>query len=242
VALAGIALGLAGLWAFAELADEVREGEALPFDRFVLLSLRSPADPADPLGPEWLELLAKDITSLGGVAVLSLITLAVVGFLLLVRRRVEAGLVGVAVAGGAALSSLLKWSFGRARPEAILHSTEVFTASFPSGHAMLSAVVYLTLGAILAQGQGRLRVKVYLMAVAAVVTGLVGVSRVYLGVHWPTDVLAGWSMGLAWAVLCWLGTRWIQRRRRADRPSGRASLRPRDQIGAHSGEDQGLQR
>ncbi|MEF8793133.1 phosphatase PAP2 family protein [Thiohalorhabdus sp.] len=202
--LLALILALVGLWVFAEVADEVREGEARPYDRLVLLSLRSAAAPSDPLGPAWLEAVAQDITSLGGVVVLALITGAVVGFLVLVRRRVEACLVAVAVGGGAVLSTLLKLAFGRDRPDPALHATEVVTASFPSGHAMLSAVVYLTLAAILAQSQEGLRVKVYLLAVAVLVTGLVGISRVYLGVHWPTDVLGGWSLGLAWALLCWL--------------------------------------
>jgi len=178
-----------GLLAFGELAEEVLEGDTRAFDRTVLLALRTPDDPADPIGPDWVEEAARDITSLGSFAILTLITLAAVGYLVMVRKR-GAALLVVASIGGALLSALLKHVFERTRPDLVPHAVQVYTASFPSGHAMLSAITYLTLGALLMRVQPSRRVKAYLLSVAVVVTVLVGASRVYLGVHWPTDVPA----------------------------------------------------
>jgi undecaprenyl-diphosphatase len=204
---------LAGaLWGFLVLADEVAEGGTGRFDRAILLALRNPQDPADPIGPRWFEEMARDVTALGSTVVLTLITLAAIGFLLMLRRRAAALLVAVSVGGGVLLSNLLKFGFARPRPELVPHAVKVYTASFPSGHSMLSAVTYLTLGALLARVQPRRRLKLYLLGLAVLLTVLVGASRVYLGVHWPTDVLAGWCMGAAWAILCWLAARWLQRR------------------------------
>ncbi len=202
----------AGLFAFAELAEAVVEGDTRAFDEFLLLGLRSAADPSDPLGPRWLEETMRDFTALGGIGVLSAVAFAVIGYLALAGKRHAATTVAVAVAGGFLLSSALKWGFARPRPDLVPHGQAVYTQSFPSSHAMLSAVVYLTLGALLARTQPRRRVKLYFLAVAGVLTVVVGVSRVYLGVHWPTDVLAGWTVGAGWAFLCWLVMLWLQRR------------------------------
>lgn len=207
----------AATWGFVELADEVMEGETATLDQTLLLALRNPADPSDPLGPAWLEELARDLTALGGTGVLALVTLTVVGFLLLQRKTHAALLLAVAVGGGMILSTLLKLGFERPRPDLVPHAVHVYTYSFPSGHAMLAAVTYLTLGALLARVQPQLRIKAYLLLVAVLLTVLVGISRVYLGVHWPTDVLAGWTVGAAWAVLCWLIARWLQRRGKVER-------------------------
>ena len=202
----------AGLLAFVMLAAEVVEGDTRAFDEFLLLSLRSAADPSDPIGPRWLEEMMRDFTALGGTGVLTAVTLAVIGFLVLTRKRHVAVTVAVAVVGGLLLSHALKWGFARPRPELVPHGQAVYTQSFPSGHAMLSAVVYLTLGALLARTQAQRGVKFYFLAVAGLLTVVIGVSRVYLGVHWPTDVLAGWVGGTGWALLCWLVTLWLQRR------------------------------
>jgi undecaprenyl-diphosphatase len=198
--------------AFAELADEVEDGETHAFDRAVMLALRHPGDPADPLGPAWIEFIARDITALGGTAVLVLLTLAALGFLLLSRRWGAALFVALAMVGGTLLSNALKSVFDRPRPDLVPHAVEVSSASFPSGHAMLSAVAYLTLGALVAEVLPQRRFRIYLLLWAVFLTLVVGTSRVYLGVHWPTDVLAGWSIGAAWALLCASVAYWMQRR------------------------------
>jgi undecaprenyl-diphosphatase len=121
-------------------------------------------------------------------------------------------LLAVSVGGGTLLSTLLKLGFDRPRPDLVAHLVDVRTLSFPSGHAMLSAVTYLTIGVLVARVSPKRRIKVYVTAVALVLTLAIGLSRVYLGVHWPTDVLAGWSIGAAWAMACWLGAVFLQRR------------------------------
>ncbi len=215
--LAGLVLAVAALLAFAGIAAEMLEGETLGFDRAVLLALRHPDAPYDPIGPRWVTEVARDVTGLGGNAILFFVTLAVAGYLALVRKRAAALLVIVTVGGGMALSTLLKLAFQRPRPDLVPHGAEVYTASFPSGHAMLSAVTYLTLAALLIQVQVQWRAKTYVLALAVLVTLLIGVSRVYLGVHWPTDVLAGWCIGAAWALLCWLAALALQRNRQVER-------------------------
>lgn len=213
LALACIA---AALLVFVELSDAVREGETLAFDEAVLHMLRMDDAPHDPVGPRWFELMVRDFTALGSAGVLTALTLAVFGFLMLVGKRHVALLLAVSVGGGAVLSSAFKVLFARPRPDLVPHLAEVSTLSFPSGHAMLSAVVYLTIGVLLARAYADVRVKLYLLGVAVLLTVIVGVSRIYLGVHWPTDVLAGWAMGAAWALLCWLAMLWLQARGRVE--------------------------
>jgi len=220
--LVGLSLSAGLLFAFVELAGEVLEGETLAFDKTILLALRSAADPNEPGGPWWLARMARDITSLGSTTILTLTTVAALGFLLLLRKRGAALLVLVSVGGGMTLSSTLKALVGRARPDLVPHGDIVVTASFPSGHAMLSAIVYLTLGALLAQFVAGRRVKAYLLVCAMLLTLLVGASRVYLAVHWPTDVLAGWCVGAAWAALCWIVAEWLQRRGAVEPDHGEA--------------------
>jgi undecaprenyl-diphosphatase len=188
------------------------QGETRAFDRAILLAFRNSTDLSDPIGPHWLEIIFRDITSLGGATVLTLMTIAVTGFLLIDAKRGAALLVLGSVIGGVVLSSILKLGIDRPRPDLVVHLVEVQTASFPSGHAMLSAVVYLTLGALLSRVEGPRRIKIYVLSVAVILTLLIGVSRIYLGVHWPTDVLAGWCAGATWAVLCWRVALALQRR------------------------------
>jgi undecaprenyl-diphosphatase len=174
--------------------------------------LRRPNNPAMPIGPDWIVEVGRDLTAVGGVAVLLLATLAVAGFLLLDRKLAAMGFVLAAVASGLVVSSLLKACFARPRPDVVPHLSLVYTSSFPSGHSMMSAIVYLTLGALLARTTTRRPLRFYFLAVALLLTGLVGASRVYMGVHYPTDVLAGWAAGLVWATLCWLVARRLQHR------------------------------
>jgi undecaprenyl-diphosphatase len=153
-----------------------------------------------------------DITSLGGSSVLALITVASAGYLFVARRPETALFLMLAVAGGALANTLLKLLFSRARPDVVQHLVEVAHTSFPSGHAMNSAVTYLTLGALLARAESSAAIRIYLIVVAILLTLLIGFSRVYLGVHWPSDIIAGWCLGGAWAILCSLVARALQRR------------------------------
>ena len=208
-----------GSWGFIELADEVLEGESEDFDRAVLLSMRNSEDITDPLGPVWLEEIGRDITALGGNAILIFLTLSIAGFLALMKQKWVALFLVCAVASGMLMSSGLKLFFDRPRPDLVPHGSHVYTRSFPSGHSALSAVTYLTLGALLARVQQRRRLKAYILLQALFITIAVGTSRVYLGVHWPTDVLAGWTIGATWAAICWMIFRWFQRETQIDQPA-----------------------
>ena len=206
-----VVIVVVALIAFAALAGEVVEGETRDFDHAVLAALGVPEDPAASTGPGWLAEVARDFTALGSTAVLIFVVAAGAGYLAMRARKTEAvSLVG-AVGGGTVQSSVLKLGFDRPRPGFGSPLVEVYTTSFPSGHAMLSAVTYLTLGALVMRGEARIWMKSYVLALAIVTTLLVGASRIYLGVHWPTDVLAGWSVGAAWALLCWLFTSMVSR-------------------------------
>jgi undecaprenyl-diphosphatase len=180
------------------------EGDTATFDRTILLALRDPANHLQPIGPDWLRTVALDITALGGPVVLSLVTATIAGFLLVIRRPGAATLVGASIIGGMLLSTWLKDSFDRPRPELVPHIVVATSASFPSGHAMLSAVTYLTLAGLLMRIQSGWPAKAYVLSMAVLLTVSIGASRVYLGVHWPTDVVAGWCVGAGWALLCWL--------------------------------------
>jgi undecaprenyl-diphosphatase len=212
-------LVVVGAWGFVELAGDVIEGDTKAFDHWVLNALRNPEDPAWPLGPRWLVEIGRDITALGSSVVLALVTAAVIGFLLLQRKYGAVWFVVVSTIGGSLLSHLLKELFARERPTPVPFIW-VSSPSFPSGHATLSAVVYLALGILLARIEPRPLLKVYFLAVMMALTFLVGLSRVYLGVHYPTDVLAGWTVGLVWALLCWLAAWYLQRRGAVERDHG----------------------
>lgn len=197
---------------FAWLGSEVARGNPLAIDRWLLLRLRSVSDPALSIGPRWLSQAMVDLTALGGGTVLTLVTLLVAGYLAARRKLALAIFVASSIGAGALLTALLKTLFARARPDIVPHLVEVGSASFPSGHAMNSATVYLTGAALLASAEPSRRVRIFLMAAALMLTLLIGASRVFLGVHFPTDVLAGWSVGIAWAVLAsWVAAR-LQRR------------------------------
>lgn len=201
-----------GAMAFLSIADEVAEGETRAIDLAVLDALREPGQPQALIGPDWLHVMAMDITALGSLAVLSLLILLAFGVLACLRRWGEGLLLLVGAGGGLAISQGLKALFGRERPALDYRAVEAVNASFPSGHAMLSAVVFLTLGALAARFAQRKRLKALALGAAVLLSLLVGLSRVYLGVHWASDVLAGWSVGAAWAMACWLAafawTRW----------------------------------
>jgi undecaprenyl-diphosphatase len=210
--LLGAIVILALIWIFATLAGEVMEGDTRQFDEWVLGALRQQADPGQLRGPRWLASGAQDLTALGSPTVLGLTVLAVTGYLFLHGLYRNGMFIFVASVGGWVLNGLLKAVFARSRPDIVPHLREVMSSSFPSGHALTSAAVYLTLGALLMRiAEGRLA-KYYCIAIAMLLTFLVGSSRVFLGVHYPTDVVAGWLIGMSWALLCWVVERTLERR------------------------------
>lgn len=214
LAFLAVTVLLAGV---GNLASDVVEGDTLAFDRWLISGLRDPADPGEPLGPWWLKKAMIDLTALGGGPFLTLMTLAAAGFLAAARKWGMALFVTLAIAGGGLAANGLKWIFVRARPDLVPHLVSVDSASFPSAHAMNSAVTFLTLGVLLSRTQKDLRLKAYLLGVAVFLTLIVGFSRVYLGVHWPTDVVAGWAVGAAWAILCSLVAARLQQRQTIER-------------------------
>jgi undecaprenyl-diphosphatase len=215
-----IAIGIAalGALAFMAIADEALEGDTHAFDESILMALREPGDINNPIGPQWLADIMADLTALGGTAVLTLLVAGAVFYLLSVGKRGTALLVGGAVGSGAVLSALLKLGFDRPRPDLVAHLSHAYSSSFPSGHAMLSAVTYLTLGVLLARAHQQRRTKIIVLTYGVTLTVLIGLSRIYLGVHWPTDVMAGWALGAAWAALWWLIAWWLQRRGKIEQP------------------------
>ena len=220
VVLVVLAMGTASLWGFIEIAEDVFEGDTQAFDRWVVQAMRDPNNLADPIGPPWVEEMARDVTALGGLAWITMATVVIAIYLWLDDKTHMAVFVVAATASGAIVSMLLKSLFSRPRPDLVPHLSHVYTSSFPSGHSMLAAVVYLTLGSLLASVIGNLKLKIYVLCVAVLLTVFVGVSRIYLGVHYPTDVLGGWLAGLVWALLCWLVARRLQRRGQVEKASG----------------------
>ncbi|MGZ9723430.1 phosphatase PAP2 family protein [Rhizobium miluonense] len=210
-----------GVFLFVYLTGEVLEGSTKRFDEAILLALRQPGDLSVPIGPGWLTHAVKDITSLGGTTVLAMMTVLVTIYLLLDRRRAIAIFVLASVLGGWALSSLLKLSVARPRPDIVPHLVDVNDLSFPSGHAMVSAVTYLTLATLISGTRHYRSTRIFVVATGILLTLLIGMSRVYLGVHYPTDVLGGWCAGATWALGCWiLARRFISLSRGTDSPAG----------------------
>ena len=212
VLLLAVAVIFCSLFVFVGVTDMVREGELHETEIRLMRDLRSAQDPSRPIGPLWLEHWSRDITALGSGAVLTLMTLLVVGYLLIESWYASAVLFLASVVGGALLTTGLKAFFGRDRPNVVPHLTDAFFKSYPSGHSMMSSVVYLTAAVILARTLRRRPAKIYCVSAALFLSFLVGLSRVYLGVHYPTDVVAGWTGGIAWALLCWLTAYWLEKR------------------------------
>ncbi|MXO61846.1 phosphatase PAP2 family protein [Qipengyuania oceanensis] len=207
------------LWGFGALAGEMIEGETGAYDSKIELALRHSDNLAVPVGPAFLKTAMIDLTALGSETILTLVTVLAIAFLLLRKRQNQALLVAAAVGGGALLSGLLKSQFSRARPEIVPHLVPVHSASFPSGHAMNSAIVYLTIAVLIARSYEDARTRNFIVGLAVIATGVIGFSRVYLGVHWPSDVAAGWLVGGAWASLMGLVAVTLQRRRKIEQPA-----------------------
>lgn len=211
VLLAALALiGTAG-WIFLEIQDNIRSGAAFDFDERILLFFRVPGSPEILLGPPWIEYAARDLTSLGGRAVLTLVTLAVSGVFLLRRQFQPLILLWIIVMGGTLLMGELKTFYARPRPDLNLRLSGETSLSFPSGHAMMSTMIYMTLAVMVAEFQEGRRMRVYTVSFAAFLAALIGLTRVVLGVHYPSDVIAGWTVGICWALFCWLVAHWLKR-------------------------------
>jgi undecaprenyl-diphosphatase len=211
--LLGVMFAVAvSVWGLALLIATLEYPRIQRFDERVLLSLRRPDDSAVPIGPSWLLGAARDVSALGSTTILVLMIVSVAGYLLLERRTGMLGLVLAATCGGGLILNVLKPLFARPRPSVVPHLVPVHSPSFPSGHSLLSAVVYLTLGALLARVTSDRITRIYLILLAAFLTVSIGLSRIYLGVHYPTDVLGGWVAGFLWALACGLVARELQRR------------------------------
>ncbi len=210
--LLSLLIVIGGTWGFIELLDEVHEGETQIVDEWAIRTIGGYDAPA------WLEEVGRDLTALGGVAVLSMATVGISGYLFIAGKRHAMVLLLASTLGALVISFVLKDLIDRPRPDLVEHRSYVMTQSFPSGHSMLSAAVYLTLGALLARLTNSWVLKCYFIGLALILTGMVGISRVFLGVHWPTDVLAGWTAGLVWALACWGVARYLQLRGQVEKP------------------------
>ncbi|MGB7343301.1 MAG: phosphatase PAP2 family protein [Pirellulaceae bacterium] len=207
--LFGLLVMVLAVWGLIELTDEVLEGSTDAFDRWAVRSLREANDPANPIGPTWMEEAGRDLTALGGIAVMLIAIASSAGFLAINRAYRTMTVLLISTLSGMGATLLMKSLFARPRPDFVPHLSHVYTSSFPSGHSMMAAVVYLTLAVLIAPVLRHFWLRFYAIAVAAGLTVLVGISRVYMGVHYPTDVLAGWTAGLVWALTCWLIARGI---------------------------------
>lgn len=211
-ALCALAIGMIAFLIFAHIADEIIfEGEHA-LDRTIMMALRSPHDAAHPIGPGWMADVMRDITSLGSTSVLTLAVVGTVVFLALVRKFGPAIYVALATIGGTLSVQGLKLLFARDRPDFVPDVAQMTSKSFPSGHSSLSAIVYLTLAVLVARELKPLVLKSYVVLLAMAICALVGISRVYLGFHWPSDVVAGWTFGSAWALVCWAAAEWFEQR------------------------------
>jgi undecaprenyl-diphosphatase len=194
IGIAAIALlGLAAASLFAE-------GGANSVDHMLMLALRTPGALDDPIGPKWFEDVMRDMTGLGGIGVVIGSSLVFAGYLALRRRFVDVGVLAASVIGAQLVSAVIKHWVERPRPDLVSHEAAIYSASFPSGHTLMATTVYLTFAMLIAADFPERRVRDYLLGVAWVVSFAVGASRIYLGVHWPSDVLAGWCIGALWML------------------------------------------
>lgn len=210
-ALGLLVASLVGLGGY--LADELIEGEGWAIDQRLLVGLRVPGDLQRPIGPHWLQQSAVDISALGGPTLMWLFGVSGLVWLLWRRHRAEAAWIAVSLIGATLISNSLKYVIGRPRPALVPHLVHVNNASFPSGHSLVSAALYLTLALMLAEDAKSWTARGAIVGFGALLVLLIGCSRVYLGVHWPSDVLGGWSFGTAWALAVFAANRWLRNAR-----------------------------
>ncbi|WBH15627.1 phosphatase PAP2 family protein [Sphingomonas radiodurans] len=208
-------LALAGaVLVIALLGSTIARGSQFDFDSAIMLGLRIPGDLATPVGPVWLRQAMIDVTALGGGTVLTIVVVLTIGYLLAGRHFLTAALVFGGTVSGSNAVALGKRLVARERPALVDHLVEVSSASFPSGHASNSAIIYLTIALTVMQIVPSRAARWYLFGATIALVTLIGVSRVYLGVHWPSDVLAGWSAGALWALAWWALGSWLRLRLR----------------------------
>jgi undecaprenyl-diphosphatase len=205
--------GLA-LWGLIYLGGEMREGETLGFDRDLMMALRAPGRPHAPIGPPWLPDAMRDVTALGSTALITLATLTASAALLYRKRWGRALVLLLVVVLANASDDLLKVFYNRARPDFAVAGLYIRSQSFPSGHSTASAALWLSLATIAASFEARTDAKVFWFVTAVLAILAVGFSRVYLGAHWPTDVVAGWVLGAMWALIGWAAWNWLSPRQR----------------------------
>lgn len=217
IAMAALA---AAVGVIALLGRTIAGGARFDFDTNLMLAVRQAGDPATPGGPAWLKQVMVDLTALGGETVLTLAVILTAALALASRHFLTAALVVAGTISGSIAVALAKLVVGRERPALVDHLVEVGSASFPSGHAANSAIIYLTIALLAIQVIPRAAARVTVLGATILLVTAIGCSRVYLGVHWPSDVLAGWSFGTLWALGWWAGAGWL--RLRLAPPHGRA--------------------
>jgi undecaprenyl-diphosphatase len=197
----GVLFGVSALLLFIHIAHDIAKGRKWSLDQRILVALRKPGQPQVPIGPLWLEQTAIDLSALGGFTIMWFFSAALFGFFMLIQRPLEAGLFAFSVVGSSLLNAGVKRLIARPRPFVVPHLATVSNGSFPSGHAMLSATAYLALAALTANAMPAELIRIYVVSITIVVVLAIGLSRIYLGVHWPSDVLGGWCLGAAWALM-----------------------------------------
>lgn len=208
-----VLVALLSLLLFIQVAGEVEGGELQHIDDKILLMFRDPNDPSKALGSQNFQDMVRDITSLGSATIVTLITVLIFLFLLMKREYRSAVYVLFATVSGAVLVTLLKVLFARERPDIVTHLVYEASKSFPSGHSTISAVMYLSMAVLVMRIEKSHKERLFIICTALFLTFIIGLSRIYLGVHYPSDVLAGWALGVFWALLIWVVSSFFERRK-----------------------------
>jgi undecaprenyl-diphosphatase len=202
--LVAITLIVAALLAFLRLGDAVQAGRTLDIDQRIILALRDPANPGQPRGSFWTKDILHDLTALGGVAVLTLTVVVATIFLWANGRRRHAGVLLGTVLAATFAGQLVKGAYDRPRPDLVAYGDYFSQSSFPSGHGNIATVVWMTLALIVASLERTRTGKATALLVGGFISLTAGATRVYFGVHWPSDVLGGWLLGFAWTLVAWI--------------------------------------